>query len=196
MHAAEQRHLADVVVEDHFDEFALDLHGQFPRRRDHQALGRRLALLVEVHVGVLVVVVLELIMQDGDDEAEGLARARLRVEHHVVAQDCLGDAQLLRERERGLLQVAESVYDAFVQLLTALAVGDVLVEVGQFADALVGRDLEDDVLLGFADVGVLLHFFIHHFEVESQCVVDLVVVVKFLGVSVFVDSDVVVVVET
>lgn len=85
VHAAEQRHLSYIVVEDHFDEFAFNLHGEFSRRGDHQALGRRKALFVVVHIGVLVVPVLKLVVQNRDDEAECLARACLCVQHYIVA---------------------------------------------------------------------------------------------------------------
>jgi len=129
VHAAEERHLAHVVVLDHLDQLALNLHGEFARGRDDEALGRGEPLRVVVHVGVRVVEGLELVVQDGDDEPQGLARASLRVEDHVLAQDGIRDAQLLAEGQFGLLQLHQSVYDAFVELLGPLAVRDVHVEV-------------------------------------------------------------------
>lgn len=61
-----------------------------------------------------VVVVLELVVQDRDDEAECLAGPGLGVEDYVLAQDGVGDAQLLAECQFGLLQKAKSVHNSFV----------------------------------------------------------------------------------
>lgn len=102
----------------------------------------------------------------------------------------------MRQSKCGVLQIDKSIYYAFVELFSLFAVSDGLVEAGQFADAFVGSDFEHDILVCFADVGVLLDLFIHHFEVQSESIIDILIVVKFVTVSVFVYSDVIAILKT